>query len=76
MNASDAQQRQASPLSPQALRLEDLARILSALGPRPVTVEMLQADIDAGAPTNADGTMNLVHYVAWLIQQAAAAARA
>ena len=31
-------------------------------GPRPVTVEMLQADIDDGAPTNPDGTMNLVHY--------------
>ena len=69
MNASDAQQRQASPLSPQALRLADLARILSALGPRPVTVEMLQADIDAGAPTNADGTLNLVQYVAWLVKE-------
>jgi|GEM_PF-3033805 hypothetical protein len=34
-----AQGRQPSPLSPQALRLKDLARILSALGPRPVTVE-------------------------------------
>jgi len=51
------------------LRLEDLARILSALGQRPVTVDMLQADIDAGAPTNADGTLNLVHYVAWLVKE-------
>ena len=75
MNATSAQQQQASPLNPQALRPEDLARILSALGPRPVTVDMLQADIDAGAPTNADGTLNLVHYVAWLIQQAAAPVR-
>jgi hypothetical protein len=69
MNASNAQGRQASPLSPQALRLADLARILSALGARPVTVELLQADIDAGAPTNADGTLNLVHYVAWLMKE-------
>jgi len=30
---------------------------------------MLQADIDAGAPTNADGTLNLVHYVAWLVKE-------
>jgi len=69
MNATSAQQRQASPLNPQALRLADLARILSALGQRPVTVDMLQADIDAGAPTNADGTLNLVHYVAWLVKE-------
>ena len=69
MNATSAQQRQASPLNPQALRLADLARILSALGPRPVIVDLLQADIDAGAPTNADGTLNLVHYVAWLVKE-------
>jgi len=46
-----------------------LARILSAAGPKVVTVDMLQADIDAGAPTNADGTINLVHYVAWLVKE-------
>jgi len=56
-------------LNPLALRVEDLARILSALGPQPVTVQMLQADIDAGAPTNPDGTINLVHYVAWLVRE-------
>ena len=54
-------------MNPQALRLEDVARILSASGPQPVTVDMLQADIDDGAPTNADGTVNLVHYAAWLV---------
>ena len=32
----------------------------------PVTEEMLQADLAAGAPENADGTINLVHYAAWL----------
>jgi hypothetical protein len=63
------QHRQAIPLNSQALRLADLARILSALGPRPVTVEWLQADIDAGAPANADGTLNLVQYVAWLVKE-------
>ena len=63
MSTSNAEGRQGSPLNPQALRLEDLARILSASGPRPVTVEMLQADVDDGAPTNPDGTMNLVQYL-------------
>lgn len=57
-------------LSPSAMSLADAARLLSAAGGRPVTVEMLQADVAAGAPTNADGTMNLVHYVAWLAREA------
>jgi hypothetical protein len=48
-----------------------MARLLSAAGPKAVTVEMLQSDIDAGAPTNADGTLNLVHYVAWLVKELA-----
>jgi hypothetical protein len=32
---------------------------------------MLQEDVANGAPTNADGTMNLVHYAAWLVQEMA-----
>ena len=34
-------------------------------------MEMLQADIDDGAPTNPDGTMNLVQYAAWLVKEMA-----
>ena len=56
-------------MDPRSLRLEDMARILTALGPKPVTVEMLRADIDDGAPVNADGTMNLLHYSAWLVKE-------
>lgn len=69
MSETNPEGRQGGPLNPQALRLGDLARILSASGPRPVTVEMLQADIGDGAPTNPDGTMNLVEYARWLIQE-------
>jgi len=57
-------------LSPTALPLADAARLLSAAGGQRVTVEMLEADIAAGAPTNGDGTLNLVHYAAWLVKQA------
>lgn len=70
MTESNAPGRQGGPLNPQALRLEDMARLLSAAGPKAVTMEMLQADIAAGAPSNVDGTMNLVHYVAWLLKEA------
>jgi hypothetical protein len=57
------------PLNPTALPIVDAARALSQVGGEPVTEEMLRADVDAGAPTNADGTLNLVHYAAWLAKE-------
>jgi hypothetical protein len=66
---SDINQEGRQAMNPQALRLEDLARILTASGPKPVTVEMLQADIDAGAPVNPNGTVNLVNFAAWLVKE-------
>ena len=58
-----------SRLNPAALGVADAARVLSRIGGKPVTEEMLRADIDAGAPTNADGSINLVHYAAWLVKE-------
>ena len=69
MTASEDARRTSASLDLRALSLEDLARVLSAAGGQPVTVEMLEEDIDAGAPQNADGTVNLVHYVAWLVKE-------
>ncbi len=57
-------------LNPTALSVADVARLLSTVAGQAVTVEMLEADIAAGAPTNADGTLNLVHYAAWLLREA------
>ena len=68
MPDNNPEDRQPDPLNPQALRLADVARVLSASGSRSVTVEMLQTDVDAGAPLNPDGTLNLVHYAAWLVK--------
>jgi len=70
MSGSNARGRPGGPLNPQALLPADAARVLTASGTKPVTVEMLQADIDAGAPTNPDGTVNLIHYAAWLVRNA------
>lgn len=58
-------------LNPSALSVADAARLLTAAGGLLVTAEMIQADVDAGAPVNADGTINLVHYTAWLVHQIA-----
>jgi hypothetical protein len=57
--------------NPAALGVADAARLLSAAGGQRISVEMVEADVAAGAPTNADGTINLVHYAAWLLQQTA-----
>jgi hypothetical protein len=64
--------QQGSPravLDPQAMTLENAARLLSRAGGKVVPLEVLQADIDAGVPTNAHGTLNLVHYAAWLVKE-------
>jgi hypothetical protein len=58
-------------LNPMSLTVADAARLLSRAGGQAVTVDMLQADLAAGAPANADGTINLVHYAAWLVREMA-----
>jgi hypothetical protein len=62
------------PLNPTALPLADAARALTQVGGESVTEEMLRADVAAGAPTNTDVTINLVHYAAWLAKEMAASA--
>jgi len=65
---------EAPKLNPTALPPADAARLLSAVGGQVVTVEMLQADVAAGAPTNDDGTLNVAHYAAWLVKEMSARA--
>jgi hypothetical protein len=69
MDKGNAEGRHGGPLDPQALSPADAARVLTASGTEPVTVEMLRADIDAGAPTNPDGTVSLVALAAWLVKE-------
>jgi hypothetical protein len=58
------------PLNPMSLTPADAARLLTRAGGQPVGVELIQADLAAGAPANADGTINLVYYAAWLVREA------
>jgi len=51
------------------LSLENAAKILSTAMERIVPVGVIQAHVDAGAPQNADGTLNLVEYAAWLVRE-------
>jgi hypothetical protein len=56
-------------LNPTSLSVADLTRLLTKAGGQPVAVAMIDADLAAGAPANPDGTINLVHYAAWLLQE-------
>lgn len=59
-------------MNPTAIAVADAARLLSAAGGRSVTPEQIEADIEAGMPTNPDGTINLVRYAAWLVKEMSA----
>jgi hypothetical protein len=56
----------AKPLNPAALSIGELAALLTKAGGRVIPIDQVRRDMAAGAPTNADGTMHLVHYTAWL----------
>jgi len=58
--------------SPGALDIDDLVRLLRASGSRHASADQVRDDVALGAPTNADGTINLMHYTAWLARQVTA----
>ena len=49
-----------APLNPSAVPVEQLARMLG------LPTDHLCRHVAEGAPTNANGSINLVHYAAWL----------
>jgi hypothetical protein len=67
-DSSGAESAPAAPgrIDPTAMTPAQAAKVLTAVGSAPVTEEMLRRHIAAGAPTTADGRINLVHYAAWL----------
>lgn len=58
-------------LSLTALSVPDVVRLLVKSGARNISEEKVRSDIESGAPVNADGTMNVVHYTAWLAREVA-----
>ena len=56
-------------LNPAALSLADLARVLTLAGGQRIDAAMLEVDLADGAPTNADRSVNVVHYTAWLVKE-------
>jgi hypothetical protein len=69
MTAENGDSGPRTGLNPTSLALADAARLLSAVWGRPVSDAALRTDVENGAPTNPDGTLNLVHYAAWLVKE-------
>jgi hypothetical protein len=61
----------ATGLNPARLPVPHAAKMLTRAGGALVTEAMIEADLAAGAPANADGSINLVHYAAWLVREMA-----
>jgi len=58
--ADPGAQETAEAVNPAALSIAQVAQMLG------VPVEKVQEHVDAGATTGPGGTVNLVHYAAWL----------
>jgi len=56
-------------LNMMALPISDLVKIMKNAGSRYVSEDAIRKDINSGAPVNPDGTVNLVHYTAWLVKE-------
>lgn len=56
---------QDGPVDPTRLSVEQTAKLLSAAYRERIDTEKIRLDLLNGAPTNNDGTINLVHYSAW-----------
>ena len=50
-----------------ALPIEQAALLLRRSGSQRASAEAIRADLAAGAPSNPDGTINLIAYGAWLV---------
>lgn len=66
---SDRTDTQTPVLKVTAITAKDLALLLSKSGGKTVSADAIRSHVEAGAPANADGTLNLVHYAAWLVRE-------
>ena len=48
---------------------ENFVTAMRRAGSRTLTLERLEADVAVGAPVNADGTVDILKYIAWLAKE-------
>lgn len=58
-----------SEINARALSVEALVRALKAAGSRTISEETVAADIADGFAANADGTVDIFKYAAWLLKK-------
>ena len=56
-------------VNPSSLTVEQAAQLLTKVMRQQIPPSLIGQDVMAGAPTNADGTINLLHYAAWLVKE-------
>lgn len=61
---------QSEELNPNAMTAEQTAALFSKLRQRKVDVAQIEADTVAGAPTDAEGRLNVLTYTAWMLKEA------
>jgi hypothetical protein len=61
--------RPADTVDATSMTPRQLAAVLSRASATEVDAAAIEADLAAGAPCNADGKVNLVHYAAWLLHE-------
>lgn len=59
-----------SRINPTSMTVDETARLLSLAGGRPIEVSVILSHVDRGATVSVEGKINLLHYVAWLVQEA------
>jgi len=59
---------QQEKMDPTRLTIEELARVLTASGQMEITPARVQKEVDEGFQLNDDGTINIIHYTAWLLK--------
>ncbi|MDL5053345.1 hypothetical protein QQ056_07280 [Oscillatoria laete-virens NRMC-F 0139] len=67
----EREKERAFGLNTNALSIADVVRVLSSAGAKGITEKKVCADVAAGAPTNPDRTINMIHYMAWLTKEIA-----
>ena len=60
---------QEGAVDPQRLSIDQAAKMMATAFKRRIEAEKVRQDVEDGAPTNGDGTLNLVQYAAWLAKQ-------
>ena len=52
-----------------SINIPDLAKLLKHAGSTHASEDAIRDDVGKGAPVNQDGTINLIHYTAWLLRE-------